>query len=44
MECREVMEEWKRRGVKLFTVGGDKLFLADYVRRYVGQLRAQRES
>ena len=43
-ECREVMEEWKRRGVKLFTVGGDKLFLADYVRRYVGQLRAQRES
>ncbi len=43
-ECREVMEEWKRRGVKIFTVGGDKLFLADYVRRYVGQLRAQRES
>jgi len=43
-ECRKVMEEWKRRGVKLFTVGGDKLFLADYVRRYVGQLRAQRDS
>lgn len=43
-ECGEMMQEWKRRGVKLFTVGGDKLFLADYVRRYVGQLRAQRES
>ena len=39
-ECRQVMEEWKHRGVKLFTVGGDKLFLADYVRRYVGEMRA----
>jgi 4-hydroxy-2-oxoheptanedioate aldolase len=41
-ECRQVMEEWKRRGVMLFTVGGDKLFLADYVRRYVGEMRAPR--
>lgn len=38
-----MMQEWKRRGVKLFTVGGDKLFLADYVRCYAGQLRARRE-
>ena len=42
-ECREVMQEWQRRGVKLFTVGGDKLFLADYARRYVGELRGRRE-
>jgi hypothetical protein len=38
------MEEWKQRGVRLFTVGGDKLFLADYVRRYVGEMRARRPS
>jgi 2-keto-3-deoxy-L-rhamnonate aldolase RhmA len=43
-ECRQVMEEWMQRGVRLFTVGGDKLFLADYVRRYVGEMRARRPS
>jgi 4-hydroxy-2-oxoheptanedioate aldolase len=41
-DCRQVMEEWKHRGVKMFTVGGDKLFLADYVRRYVRELCPQK--
>ncbi len=38
-ECREVMQEWKRRGVRLFTIGTDKLFLADYVKAYVARMR-----
>ena len=40
-ECRQVMEEWKQRGVTVFTVGADKLFLADYARRYVREMRAE---
>lgn len=38
-ECRDVMEEWKKRGVRIFTVGGDTLFLAHYVRGYVQRMR-----
>ncbi len=38
-ECREVMQQWKRLGVTFFTVGTDKLFLADYVGRYVARMR-----
>jgi 2-keto-3-deoxy-L-rhamnonate aldolase RhmA len=41
-ECREVMEEWQSRGVRVFTVGGDTLFLAHYTRGYVAELRASR--
>ena len=39
-DCRKTMEEWKTRGVHIFTVGGDTLFLAHYVRGYVRQMRA----
>ncbi len=39
-DCRESMEEWKQRGVRIFTVGGDTLFLANNVRAYVRQMRA----
>lgn len=42
-DCRESMQAWKERGVRIFTVGGDTLFLAHYVRGYVHQLRQPRQ-
>jgi 2-keto-3-deoxy-L-rhamnonate aldolase RhmA len=41
-ECRDTMQEWQNRGVRIFTVGGDTLFLAHYARGYVAQMRSPR--
>jgi 4-hydroxy-2-oxoheptanedioate aldolase len=38
-DCRAAMERWTSRGVRLFTVGTDKLLLADHCARYVAALR-----
>jgi 4-hydroxy-2-oxoheptanedioate aldolase len=40
-DCGEVMAQWMKRGVRIFTVGGDTLFLAHHVRGYVQQMRAR---
>lgn len=40
-ECKHSMEQWKKQGVRIFTVGGDTLFLAHYVRGYVREMRAR---
>jgi 4-hydroxy-2-oxoheptanedioate aldolase len=39
-DCARAIERWRARGVELFTVGTDKLLLADYCSRYVATLRA----
>jgi 4-hydroxy-2-oxoheptanedioate aldolase len=38
-DCRQRMIEWRRHGVRLFTVGTDKLLFADYCARYTATLR-----
>ncbi len=38
-QAREQIERWRGMGVRLFTVGTDKLLFADYCRRYVAGLR-----
>ncbi|MBK8739624.1 MAG: hypothetical protein IPM02_08820 [Betaproteobacteria bacterium] len=38
--CRNRMREWQRLGVRLFTVGTDKLLFADHCARYNQALRA----
>jgi 4-hydroxy-2-oxoheptanedioate aldolase len=37
--CRQQIDRWRRRGVRVFTIGTDKLLLADHCRRYVAALR-----
>ncbi len=39
VDSRRAIERWQGRGVRIFTVGTDKLLLADYCSRYVGALR-----
>jgi len=38
-DTRVQMEYWTQRGVRLFTVGTDKLLFADHCARYVQALR-----
>jgi 4-hydroxy-2-oxoheptanedioate aldolase len=40
-DCAHAIERWRERGVRLFTVGTDKLLLADYCSRYVSTLRRE---
>ncbi|MFS8084737.1 MAG: HpcH/HpaI aldolase family protein [Acidobacteriota bacterium] len=42
-DCRRRMREWRRLGVRLFTVGTDKLPFADYCSRYNQVLRTDAE-
>jgi len=37
--CRHKMEYWQQLGVRAFTIGTDKLLLADHCQRYVAALR-----
>jgi 2-keto-3-deoxy-L-rhamnonate aldolase RhmA len=39
-DTRAQMQRWAQRGVRLFTVGTDKLLFADHCARFVGTLRA----
>lgn len=43
-DCRRRMREWQRLGVRLFTVGTDKLLFADYCSRYNQVLRTVAET
>ena len=38
-DCKAQMNHWQARGVRMFAVGADKIFFADYVSRYVSRLR-----
>jgi 4-hydroxy-2-oxoheptanedioate aldolase len=38
-DCRRQLDRWRRRGVGAFTIGTDKLLLADHCARYVAGLR-----
>lgn len=38
--CRQLMRDWLDKGVRLFTVGTDKLLFADHCQRYLGGLRS----
>ena len=38
-DSRRAIGRWQQRGVRIFTVGTDKLLLADYCTRYVAALR-----
>jgi 4-hydroxy-2-oxoheptanedioate aldolase len=38
-DCARAIERWREHGVNVFTVGTDKLLLADYCSRYVAALR-----
>jgi 4-hydroxy-2-oxoheptanedioate aldolase len=38
-QAREQIGHWRARGVRLFTIGTDKLLFADHCRRYVAGLR-----
>jgi len=40
-DTRVQMEYWAQRGVRLFTVGTDKLLFADHCARYVRALRGE---
>jgi len=40
-DTRVQMENWAQRGVRLFTVGTDKLLFADHCARYVQALRGE---
>ena len=37
-DCRRKIEYWQQRGVRLFTVGTDKLLFADHCQRYLAAL------
>lgn len=40
-EARQHLEYWMNLGVRLFTVGGDKVLLLDYCTRYLKALKSE---